>query len=393
MDEIVGRLKDVECEPVQPIRRKRKFAAEMLLGPYVVKRELNLLRCFLSKILPKSEEEKSKKLDLAEGMKEVAAQFEVHSETIKSLDIKPFVLPMFQSVISQLFKEPDKRYLKDIQGQAVRGNDKRWYRFFLSDWRAVPEWYTYDHDVLLMELVLRNGANTERILKDLKAEKRRASYMKRLKSQRSNTWDDPYYTFKTWIKNKWNMLHRLKYVTDTMVGTLYEKVEKSDRSKFTGCCMLFTKYQRKTHTDFVEKELEIIKLEEWKEKAIEAGIDANDHADHQKERICCNGIIQCLSCSKSQTDSSIRRDEYEPVPNHPNHEDREESANGHNGAPAGGQGSSSPSSRASLSSNSALSRNLSAALDDGRLSIRRPGKIKRHSTEYSGQMQMSAGEV
>ena len=371
----------------------------MLLGNYAVQRHINLLRCFLSKILPKSEEEKSKKGDLAEGMKEVAAQFEGHSETIKSLDIKPCALPMFQSVISQLFKEPDKRYLKDIQGQAVRGNDKRWYRSFLSDWRAVPEWYTYDHDVLLMELVLRNGTNTERILADLMAEESRAAYMTRLKSQFSNTWDDPYYAFKTWIKSKWNVLHRLKYVTDTMVGTLYGAEQEGDPSKFTGCCVLFTEYQRRSHTGFLRKKRKTIGRDEWKKKAIEdPSFDANDETAAEDISIC-SGIISCLSCPKSEREvedisspAASQRSGYEPLA----HEDREESANGLHGSLAGSQGASSPSSRRSIgsvSSNPAGLHNVSISLRDSRSSMRRPGRIKRHSTVFSQQMQISFDEV
>ena len=164
--------------------------------------------------------------------------------------------------------------------------------------QEMPKWYSYDHDVLLMELVLHNGLDTDQILVDLEGENR-SSYKTRLRSEESNTWDDPYYEFKTWAKSKWNVLHRLKYVTDTVVRALYKDTEEFDYSGsgFQSCSVLFIEYQRRTHTEFLvrERNSATIKREEWEEHALESreiDLDAH-HAKHR--RICCNGIFSRFS--------------------------------------------------------------------------------------------------
>ena len=41
----------------------------------------------------------------------------------------------------------------------------------MESWRSVPKWYTYRHDVLLMELAMRHGIDSEAIVADLYGEK------------------------------------------------------------------------------------------------------------------------------------------------------------------------------------------------------------------------------
>ena len=86
----------------------------------------------------------------------------------------------------------------------IRGDDHKWYRAFLESWRTVPEWYTYDHDILLLELVLRNGLDCNKLLDDLEGDKM-VEYKLRLRCDERNTKMDPYYEFKRWCTIAFNI--------------------------------------------------------------------------------------------------------------------------------------------------------------------------------------------
>lgn len=93
----------------------------------------------------------------------------------------------------------------------------------------MPKWYTYDHDILLLELVMRNGLNIDKILNDLQGNKI-SEYKLRLGSDTRNTRQDPYYEFKRWCKTDVNILHRLRYITNVMVKNLEESDLGGDTS-------------------------------------------------------------------------------------------------------------------------------------------------------------------
>ena len=41
----------------------------------------------------------------------------------------------------------------------------------MESWRSVPKWYTYRHDVLLLELAMRHGIDSDAMVADLCGEK------------------------------------------------------------------------------------------------------------------------------------------------------------------------------------------------------------------------------
>lgn len=46
----------------------------------------------------------------------------------------------------------------------------------MESWRSVPNWYTYKHDVLLLELAMRHGIDCDAFMTDLLGQ-RQEQYM------------------------------------------------------------------------------------------------------------------------------------------------------------------------------------------------------------------------
>ena len=77
----------------------------------------------------------------------------------------------------------------------------RWcpmYRVFVESWRSVPKWYTYRHDVMLLELTMRHGIDVKAFAVDLLG-KRQERFMKQLQCESSasaNLRNHPFWMFK-----------------------------------------------------------------------------------------------------------------------------------------------------------------------------------------------------
>ena len=100
--------------------------------------------------------------------------FDENIRNIDSYDIDRYALPVFTLFVEYFFINHDKRYHRKLHNATspyIYGEDHSWYRSFLDSFRSVPSWYTYDHDVLLLELALRNGLDTTKIIEDLDGDK------------------------------------------------------------------------------------------------------------------------------------------------------------------------------------------------------------------------------
>eukprot|EP01084_Bolivina_argentea_P011588 21654_1 len=148
--------------------------------------------------------------------------FQENTVSLRELDVDKFKLPIFEALVEFLFINTDKQIYNIIYNpnhKLFGGESDSWYRQFLRSWRKIPIWYTYAHDILLLETVLRNGLNCNKILQDLQGD-RMSQYKIRLQCNEGNTTNDPYYEFKRWIINNNNILHRLKYITNIIIKNL-----------------------------------------------------------------------------------------------------------------------------------------------------------------------------
>ena len=93
----------------------------------------------------------------------------------------------------------------------------------MESWRSVPKWYTYRHDVLLLELAMRHGIDSDAFVADLSGEKM-WTYKSRLRCDDRTASSDvrhhPFQSFRSWCATRVNMLHRLKYLTNAIVEVL-----------------------------------------------------------------------------------------------------------------------------------------------------------------------------
>eukprot|EP01084_Bolivina_argentea_P252896 424651_1 len=104
--------------------------------------------------------------------------FDENIDNLETLNIDRFTLPIFDTFVQLFFINTDKDEYENMHATANKpisnylgGEQHKWYRVFLGSWRQIPKWYTYDHDILLLELVLRNGLYTDKIIKDLEGER------------------------------------------------------------------------------------------------------------------------------------------------------------------------------------------------------------------------------
>ena len=150
-------------------------------------------------------------------------------QNIKCLDINRFMLPLFEQFVMFFFVEFDRDRFERLETDRIdhgdfkilNNDDRRYYKLFLESWRTVPgkrgavDWYTYPHDILLLELVLRHGVDCEKILEDLEGENQ-YRYKIRLLCNEQKVKNDRYYEFKRWCSVGYIIWHRLKYVPNGM---------------------------------------------------------------------------------------------------------------------------------------------------------------------------------
>eukprot|EP01084_Bolivina_argentea_P057953 105838_1 len=187
-------------------------------------------------------------------------------ENVKSIDITKFKLPLFAKFVFKLFIESDKKMYERNKDHFTGVKDS-FYRIWIDDFRDVPDWFTYQHDVLLLELVMRNGMNIDLIIDDLTGDKS-VEYKIRLGVDKQMldvmSVDNPYYLFISWCVQKPNILHRLKYVTNIMITTLQnDEYQPSliniripndeDQPALNSESVVFSDYQHQVHIQCVER--------------------------------------------------------------------------------------------------------------------------------------------
>merc|ERR1712003_532927 len=112
----------------------------------------------------------------------------------------------------------------------------------------------------------------------------------------SNTMDDPYYEFKRWCSIEFNILHRLKYVTNIIVKNLENKEyggnvslisiripQKIDQPKYDISSPLFTDYQKQTHCKYLTRKPDKFSVEEMSQENIKKT------KEEEGKWCCCNG--------------------------------------------------------------------------------------------------------
>eukprot|EP01083_Nonionella_stella_P219994 787527_1 len=240
------------------------------------------------------------------------------SENATALDIDRLRLPVFEAFMEFFFIESDQTIYTLIEAPLshhMSGRDHHWYRCFVQSWRQTPLWYTYDHDVLLLELIFRHGLNLSAISDDLEGSKM-AQYKIRLRCDEGNTMDDPYYEFKGWCNDRFNILHRLKYVFHIIIQNLNETEyggciplieiqikNENDRPKCNTSSLWFTAYQKETVCNYIDtvNDCERVPGDDAKR------ISHMHKQDDETKLWCCNGILNSkTSCCNS--DASNQND-------------------------------------------------------------------------------------
>eukprot|EP01083_Nonionella_stella_P194258 716567_1 len=136
----------------------------------------------------------------------------------------------------------------------ARTTDQNWYPLFRQSWIITPEWWVPNHDIVLMELALKHGDKWHRYGRELTGENA-TNYMRRLRASDGDEEEQkglyvpghslrmsssnlhlnvgeqdqevqdsmrPYLEFQHWCRQKSNILHRLKYITNTLMHNLMD---------------------------------------------------------------------------------------------------------------------------------------------------------------------------
>ena len=165
------------------IRHRRKFAGQMLLSPTNTLRNLSIIRNQMAPLLDTlvykacegkeiGEDDHDTKLQCAKQYVDREAREDTFwSKTIKEVnatqsqwqtskvDVKRSSLPFAKAFVSQFFSTTDReKYDTHASSEQFSGVDHYYFRIFVESWRSVPEFYTYDHDVLLLRLYLTSDS-------------------------------------------------------------------------------------------------------------------------------------------------------------------------------------------------------------------------------------------
>eukprot|EP01084_Bolivina_argentea_P057968 105869_1 len=237
--------------------------------------------------------------------------FDENIQSLETLDIDRYELPIFREFVQFFFVKSDKEQynlIADQNSHYLGGEDHSWYNAFIESWRSVPSWYTYDHDVLLLELVLRHGLDCNKILQDLDDRENATQYEIRLNCKKRKTQNDPYYEFRRYCSIRYNLYHRLKYVTNVLVKNLQNSEyggnvplvniripNEKDRPTYNLSGLLFCDYQREVHREYVQHEVPPLHFDQQVKKVIsERSVPIHKTTRTNK---CCGG---CCSQRRSE---------------------------------------------------------------------------------------------
>eukprot|EP01083_Nonionella_stella_P210878 763015_1 len=232
------------------------------------------------------------------GRVDVLEDFKPNLENT-TLDMDPYQLLLFEQFMHCCFTEPDKDMYK--KNRRRKGNDGTafFYRVFMDFWRNVPDFWTYSHDVLLLELVFRNGIDCDAILGDMAQSARK--YESRYGAGFDNIVDKhPLHAFKTWCTSRVNILHRLKYVSGTIVNQL-----NSDANIVFN---IFSDYQKESHLQFIRRKT-------WTYDNTNAGNDIRQSMDlgHRKPKLLYKHSEESIPCRDLYISRNIEQELFESL--------------------------------------------------------------------------------
>eukprot|EP01084_Bolivina_argentea_P057969 105871_1 len=266
--------------------------------------------------------------------------FDENIQSLETLDIDRYELPIFREFVQFFFVKSDKEQynlIADQNSHYLGGEDHSWYNAFIESWRSVPSWYTYDHDVLLLELVLRHGLDCNKILQDLDDRENATQYEIRLNCKKRKTQNDPYYEFRRYCSIRYNLYHRLKYVTNIIVKNLQNKkyvedndedlsligiriANKDDRPTYNLSGLLFSDYQKEVHSGNIKLGIPKLILD----RKVTEVISERKLLAHRSTRTnkCCGGFCKtrrsetiCCICKKKTLQTHLKGEKYLPLLN------------------------------------------------------------------------------
>eukprot|EP01083_Nonionella_stella_P249772 863305_1 len=342
------------------IRHQRKVAAQLLLQAWDSLRNMNILRHQLGPLLKvvmerakieepeKYDEKKQKKImeiaeeyDMATWKEliqitntrlqthlndrkkgwQLLTEYDIHK--MESMEISIQQYPFFESFLKHFLLDPIEQEKEQVQNDVkTRAPDQTWYPMFRQSWTLAPEWWVQDHDIILMELALKHGDKWHRYGREL-AQDNASNYMMRLQADDEEDQDQeghdsmrPYLEFQYWCRQKSNILHRLKYITNTLTHNLMNITpslveirirHKHDQPKFNSKSHIFSEYERAKHKEYLQRES---KLPKFKKKM------PNNAASAKKEMVNnveAPELAQAISLAVEESSSAPKAGEEKGV--------------------------------------------------------------------------------
>eukprot|EP01084_Bolivina_argentea_P286623 491712_1 len=268
------------CAPA--IRHRRKFAAMILLKAQilknlnVIKKQLDLwinltlnviktqtnadnnneqILVQISDYIEKNQMNTNKYWSNAFTKVYKNAKNKPYDPILESLNIDKQKYPLFEQFMYHFFIETDKKrhekHVEDFSGPGHYFMSK-----FMDYWRhSLPIYYSYKHDIVLLQVIMRNGVNMLNIKQDLITNASEYKFI-------SNTKDDVIFEqFIKWYQNPINLFHRLRYITNTILMKLHTHdykhssiykinvIQQEDINAlcaFSGNSIIFSDYQKST---------------------------------------------------------------------------------------------------------------------------------------------------
>eukprot|EP01084_Bolivina_argentea_P038517 71232_1 len=144
---------------VEHIRHFRKFAGLVLLGPWDILRNINVIKHQLQLIF---NDEKYDITTWKQWKKEINAKNQLHGQ--RSMETLLELSDVQQVIFSSLVKA----ILNDINKEILHiTNEERYYIHFKQSFHNTPQWWSVQHDILLLELSLKFNWNANEINEEL----------------------------------------------------------------------------------------------------------------------------------------------------------------------------------------------------------------------------------